>query len=113
MQHPVYPDTSEKEKIFGGIMTAAEFAWIASFSIIGVIVSLLSFKIIGLFCLILFFPFCGMGLALAFYKKQGMSLFQYLHLKQKFKKKQKKYPNRRKGTVLTLSTIEEEALNEY
>lgn len=108
MQHPVYPDMSEKEKIFGGILTAGEFVWIISFSIVGVILGLLSVKVVGAIGLIVFLPFCGAGLFMAFYKKHEMSMIKYLMLKRKYKKKQKKYPNRRQGNVLALSSIENE-----
>lgn len=108
MQHPVYPDMREKEKIFGGILTAGEFAWILGFSIVGVILGLLAVKVVGAVGLVLFIPFCGAGCFMAFYKKHEMSMIKYLMLKRKYKKKLKRYPNRRAGKVLTIAGLEEE-----
>lgn len=107
MQHPVYPDMNEKEKIFGGILTAPEFAWIVSFLILGVLFGLLSVKAIGAIGLIVAVPFCIFGLFMAFYKKHDMSLFKYLRLKHKHKKRPKEFPNKRKGIVLTMSSNNE------
>lgn len=108
MQHIVYPDMSEKEKIFGGILTLGEFGWIAGFSLLGVVVALSCFGFLGAYCVILFIPFLAGGIMMAFYKVQGMPLLKYFRLKWKYMNSQKKYMNRRKGQVFTMSVPEEE-----
>ena len=94
----VPPDMKEREKIVGGVLTMAQFAWlIGGLVIIGLIVLSL-YSLMGLFSLIIGVPIgLGFGLPFAFYKKEELTLFRYLYLKSKFKKKKKELPNLREG----------------
>ena len=86
-------DTSEKEKIIGGILTAAQGGWLGGGFVISA--SLLMLLTHGaslpapvalLFALP---PGMAFGLTFAFYKKKELTLWQYITLKYRFKKKEK------------------------
>lgn len=91
MRYKMSADTSEKEKIVGGILTLTQTLWLA----VGFVM------IIGLFILLskVLPPVVALALALppgllvafpfAFYKKEGLALSEYIRLNHKFKKKSK------------------------
>ena len=94
----VPPDTSEKEKAIGGILTFAQFGWLIAGVILGLLVFVLTKLIIDntIFNLICAIPFACIGLPFAFYTKYEMSLVKYLREKKKFKQKNKQLINTRK-----------------
>ena len=87
--YEVPPDTSEKEKAIGGILTFVQFGWLIGGLVIAMIIFLLfylptkSYIIAGIFSV----PF-------AFYKKYEMSLIKYLMTKKKFDSKTKQLLNK-------------------
>jgi hypothetical protein len=84
-------DTSEKEKVIGGILTAAQGGWLAlGGGIIAIILVTLAQIIPAAVALVIALP-PGLlvGLSFAFYKKEGLTLFQYITLNHKFKSKSK------------------------
>ncbi len=87
----VSADTSEKEKVVGGVLTMAQGLWLAGgFLIFGAIFLLLqNFLPLAFAVFFALIPGLGFGGAFAFYKKQGIPLFTYLTLKKKFEKKTK------------------------
>lgn len=84
-------DTSEKEKVVGGILTAAQGGWLAlGCGIIAVLLLGLSRFMPPIIALIIALPpGLAVGLSFAFYKKKELTLFQLLSLKRQFKKKSK------------------------
>lgn len=87
-QWKVPPDTSQKEKIVGGVLTAVQLLWMilglgiaaglalllgSGFGIVGVVIGL----VIGL----------GFGCFFCFYKKQGLPIFTCIRLNMKHKRK--------------------------
>ena len=87
----VSADTSEKEKVVGGILTMAQGLWLAGgFVIFGGTFMLLQ-KILPIVIAVPFalVPGLAFGLPFAFYKKEGLPLRTYLILKKKFEKKSK------------------------
>ena len=84
-------DTSEKEKVIGGILTAAQGGWLALGGVIiaVILVSLAQVISPSIALVIALPPGLAVGLAFAFYRKEGLTLFQYLTLNQKFKRKSK------------------------
>lgn len=84
-------DTSEKEKVIGGILTAAQGGWLALGGvIISAILVTLAQVIPPIVALVIALPpGLAVGLMFAFYTKEGLTLFQYLTLKHQFKKKSK------------------------
>lgn len=95
--YPIPPDTSEKEKAIGGILTFAQFGWLVG----GFVIALLVFLLIKLLTnsttisVICASPFVLLGTPFAFYTKYEMSYFQYLIKNKKFKKKTKKLINKK------------------
>lgn len=87
----VSADTSEKEKIVGGVLTMAQGLWLAGgFLIFGITFLILQNILPIPFAVgIALFPGLGFGLPFAFYQKQGQPLFTYLMLKKEFDKKNK------------------------
>ena len=108
MAYTVYPDMKEKEKIFGGILTMGEVAWIAAGVILGSVIGFFLYKIIGWACIVFAIPFIALGVVFAFYKKYDMPFAKYLLLKYKFKKSHKEFPNRRQRKVFSVSPFLEE-----
>ena len=90
------PNTSEKEKAIGGILTFSQFGWL----ILGLIICLIIFAFCYLFTgdkvvgIVLGAPFLPIGVPFAFYKKYEMSLFRYLKLNKVFKSKTKQLINK-------------------
>lgn len=95
--YQIPPDTSEKEKAIGGILTFAQFGWLLG----GFVIALIVFLIVKLLtnvtflCVICAFPFLLLGVPFAFYTKYEMSYFQYLLLNKQFKKKTKQLINKK------------------
>ena len=95
--YPIPPDTSEKEKAIGGILTFAQFGWLVGGFVIALIVFLI-FKVITnntVVSVICAFPFVLLGVPFAFYTKYEMSYFKYLIQNKKFKNKTKILVNKR------------------
>lgn len=84
-------DTSEKEKVIGGILTAAQGGWLALGGVIIaiILVSLAQILPPAIALIIALPPGLAVGLSFAFYKKEGLTLFQLLTLNHKFKVKSK------------------------
>lgn len=85
------PNTDEKEKAIGGVLTFPQFIWLMVFAFLAALIGGSIFKITGSFILfiIIFIVFFSPSLLFAFYKKMNMSLFSYIVLKRKFSKKTK------------------------
>jgi len=94
--YDVPPDTSEKEKAIGGILTFVQFGWLIGGLVIGLLVFLLfylptkSYKVGGIFAV----PVALIGVPFAFYKKYEMPLLKYLMVKRKFEAKTKQLINK-------------------
>lgn len=94
--YSVPPDISEKEKIVGGILTAAQLICI----LIGVgaaaIFSFLTFAFLGTASIIIgVIIFIPVGFVFALVKIKGLPLYSYLKLKKYHKTITKKLPNYR------------------
>lgn len=95
--YQIPPNMREKEKVIGGILNINQFFWILTGLILGALVFAITFGILGgTFAIILGVIFCFTGVPFAVYKKNGLTLFEFLKYRQKFKKKTKKLPNRKK-----------------
>ena len=96
-QYPVPPDLSEKEKIVGGLLTAAQLICLIA-GIGGMaIFSLVFFQFLNNIAIIIgAVVFLPLGCLFAFLKIKGLPLFTYLKLKSGHKKKVKKLPNHKK-----------------
>lgn len=94
--YTIPPNTNEKEKIIGGILNINQFFWVLGGLLIGGAMFALTFGIFGKFSLVIGFVFCLSGLPFVLYKKNDLTLFQYITLKNKFNKKVKHLPNKRK-----------------
>lgn len=93
--HTIPPDMKEKEKIFGGIFTAGQMGWVAGGTVLGLFISLIFYMVVSFYGF-LFLPVgAGVGFLMAFYKIKEMSVLTYFRRKWKFKKKNKRYTNRR------------------
>ena len=92
----VPPNTNEKEKVIGGILNINQFFWVLAGFLLGGLVIVFTHKILGQFSIFLGLIFASTSLPFVLYKKNDLTLFQYLTLNQKFKKKVKKLPNKRK-----------------
>lgn len=90
------PNTSEKEKAIGGILTFAQFGWLILGLIIGLMIFAFCYMFLGekMLGIILGAPFLPIGVPFAFYKKYEMSLFRYLQLNRVFKSKTKQLINK-------------------
>ena len=84
----VPPDTSEREKIIGGLLDIHQLCWLAGgVLILGVVPCILMKDTIGVPGLILFLIIgLAFGASFAFVKIKGLPLFSYLKYKMKFKK---------------------------
>lgn len=91
----VSEDTSEKEKIIGGVLTLAQGLWLASGVIVGggVYLFLSLFLPSGPALVLAVPPGAVFGCMFAFYKKGELQLANYLLLNRKFKGKAKLLPN--------------------
>lgn len=97
--YPIPPDTSEKEKAIGGILTFAQFGWLIGGFVIALFVFLF-FKLLTnntTVCVICAAPFAFLGVPFAFYTKYEMPYFTYLIRNKKFKNKSKQLINRRQN----------------
>jgi len=94
--YEVPPDTSEKEKAIGGILTFVQFGWLIGGLVIAMLVFLLfylptrSYILAGIFAV----PVALIGVPFAFYKKYEMPLISYLFTKHKFERKTKQLLNK-------------------
>ena len=94
--YEIPPDTSEKEKAIGGILTFGQFGWLIG----GVVIALLVFVVIYLITrvevvsIIFAIPFALLGVPFAFYKKYEMTLLKYLITKKRFDMKIKNLTNK-------------------
>lgn len=97
MQYPVPPDLAEKEKIVGGLLTAAQLICLLVGVGVVAVISLTLFPLIGNVSIILG-ALIGLpgGCVFAFVKQHGLPLVTYLRLKAKHKKKTKLLPNHKK-----------------
>lgn len=95
MIHPMPPDTQEKEKIIGGILTLPQGAWIGLPTVGFAGISLSLMGVLGKLIFVLVPVGFGLGCLFAFKKKLGYSLFKYMGLKRKFNKKEKSLINTR------------------
>ena len=91
------PDTSEKEKAIGGVLTFAQFGWLVGGLVIALIVFLIikvltNITVLSVICA---FPFALTGLPFAFYTKYEMPLLKYLLEKRKFQSKTKQLINKK------------------
>lgn len=89
--YQVSADTSEKEKIVGGVLTMAQGLWLAGGFLIfgGLFMFLQNFLPMAFAIAFGLIPGLAFGLSFAFYKKQEMPLCTYLILKRSFDKKTK------------------------
>jgi len=94
-QYIVSADTSEKEKVVGGIFTIAQGLWLA----LGVVISCAVFLLLGQFIppavalILALMPGAAVGLLFALYKKYDIPLATYLMYKHRFNKKSKRIGN--------------------
>lgn len=102
-QHRMPPDTRDKERIFGGVLTIIQAVFIASGFIIGLIlfgilqsiIKFLPISIIGLLA------GAGVGVFFALYKKHGVMYHTFLIRQKKFNKKTKFLVNRNEKSSLS------------
>lgn len=96
----VPPDMKEKEKIVGGVLTIAQFAWLMlGLVVTGAIFALLFGLMKGYALILALPPGLALGLPFAFYKKEELTLFRYLYLKSRHKRKNKSLPNKKEVSL--------------
>lgn len=95
-QYMVPPDTSAKEKIVGGVLTAAQLCWLLGGVGAGAIFAFLTFGLFGRGSIIIGTLFLPVGGVFAFVKKHELTLFDYLLKRRQHNKKIKHLPNYRK-----------------
>lgn len=110
--HTIPPDMKEKEKIFGGILTAGQMGWIAGGTVLGLLISLLLYMVISFFGFLVLPVGAGAGFFMAFYKIKEMSVVTYLRRKWKFKNKNKRYTNRRARVNFDFSPQQQEMVQD-
>lgn len=108
--HTIPPAMNEKEKVFGGIFTLGQMLWIIAGVVLGILLSLVLYSIIGVVGLIGIIFGALAGFFMAFYKIKEMSVMTYLRRKHKFKKKNKKFINRRDGLFFDFTPGSDETL---
>lgn len=93
----VPPDTNEKEKAIGGVLTFGQAGWLAGGFIIGVLCGAGIYLLTQSNALTVIFAIPGIlaGAIFCFAKKHDMSLFTYIIRKKKFEKKPKYLPNKK------------------
>lgn len=91
------PDTNEKEKAIGGVLTFGQAGWLAGGLVIGLALGALAYTITKSIPVTVIFALPGIALCLpfAFYKKKNMTLFTYLKRKKKFNQKEKHLINKK------------------
>lgn len=89
--YKVSADTSEKEKIIGGILTVGQGMWLVAGAVLSVSIFVpLTTVIPPAFALFVAVPpGVLLGGMFAFYKKEQLSFLEYLTYKQAFNKKEK------------------------
>lgn len=91
----VPPDTSQKEKIVGGVLTAAQLIWMILGLGIAAVVALTLGTAIGIVGIVIGLVLgIGFGLFFSFFKKNDIPIFTYLLLTRKHNKKVHKLPHR-------------------
>lgn len=96
------PDTNEKEKAIGGVLTFFQAGWIAGGAVIGLIMGAIAYVITQSTPVTIIFAIPGIlaGLPFAFYKKYEMPFFTYLRRKKKFNNKPHKLINTKNSNGL-------------
>ena len=91
------PDTNEKEKSIGGILTFQQAGWIAGGFVIGLGCGALAYSITRSTPVTILFAIPGVisGFPFAFFKKYDMTLFTFLRRRKKFNKKEKRLINKK------------------
>lgn len=87
--YKVSADTSEKEKIIGGVLTAAQGAFIGVGVLIstGLFLTMMNIMPASVAFVLAVIPGAVFGLSFAFYQVEQLSLCAYLFYKHKFEKK--------------------------
>lgn len=94
--YSVPPDISEKEKIVGGILTAAQLICILAGVGLAAIFSFITFAFLGTAAIIVgVVIFIPVGFVFALLRIKGLPLYTYLRLKKYHKTVTKKLPNYR------------------
>lgn len=101
--HTIPPDMREKEKIFGGLLTGGQMAWISGGTVLGLLLSLLLYKSISFFGFLILPLGVGAGFFMAFYKIREMSVLTFIKRKLHYKGKIKRYRNKRERIKFTFS----------
>lgn len=106
--YKVSADTSEKEKIIGGILTLGQGIWIATGALLtaGIFLSLVNVMPASIAFALGAVPGGLLGGIFAFYQKEELPLMTYLTYKYKFEKKTKYLVN----TVYSLEAENEPPL---
>lgn len=105
-QWNVPPDTSQKEKIVGGLLTAGQLVWmILGLGIAALLAVILVpvMKIVGLVVALVIG--IGFGVFFCFYKKHDIPIFTYLRLKRKHATKTSKLPNKQTKKIMEENDI--------
>lgn len=102
------PDTNEREKIVGGLLTLGQAAWIAVGGVLYVIWILVTYRVLGAFSFILGIGFLVFGFYFGLKKVDDLPYPKYLRLKRIYKKKVKNYINKGEKTELSFSIEEGE-----
>lgn len=91
----VPPDTSQKEKIVGGILTAAQLLWMILGLGLAALISLTLGVAIGIPGIVLgLIVGIGFGCFFCFFKKNGLPIFTWIRLNIKHKHKVHHLPHR-------------------
>jgi hypothetical protein len=96
MVYKIPPDTSEKEKIVGGLLNLNQLIWIIAGALTGAVITILTFNFLGNIAFFLGFIAIALFIPFVFYKKHDLTFFNYLKLKRKHKNKNKYLSNIRK-----------------
>ena len=118
--HRMPPDTRDKERIFGGVLTAVQAAFLGGGFVLGLALFAMIQSLLGFLPLSVIFFLAGFGLGgvFALYKKHDLMLHTYLLRKRKFDKKTKQLVNRNVRCTessikkYSLMTDEEKAMQE-
>lgn len=87
------PDTNEKEKIFGGILTLSQAGWIGGGFFLALILALLLFQVFKFFVIVICAVPLVAGCVFALKKKGNYTYFRYLTLKRRYDNRIKHYIN--------------------
>lgn len=87
------PDTNEKEKIFGGVLTLSQAGWIGGGFFLALILALLLFQIFKFFVIVICAVPLVAGCVFALKKKGNYTYFRYLMLKRRYDNRIKHYIN--------------------